>query len=104
MTGVAESALAQSSRRLGAANLRPKCVEARAVCSGEQCGVAIEVDRPALLDAVADAFPAGSVAVEVAVLELDTGPVVGLGGEADLDLAGEVGVGLESARSGRCPS
>src|SRR3954451_21356151 len=65
------------------------------VCSGEQCGVAIQVDRPAFLDTLADAFPPRSVAVDVAVLELDACAVIGLSGEADLDLAGQVGVGLD---------
>ncbi len=41
---------------------------------GEERGVALEIERPTLVaaDAVADGFPAGAVAVEVPVLELDT--------------------------------
>ena len=60
-------------------------------------GVPREVGGPAAFvgDAVADAFPTGAVAVEVAVLELDAGPVVGLGDEVDLDLARVRLVGLD---------
>src|SRR5262249_27466133 len=58
-------------------------------------GVALEVDGPTLVDAGADALPAGAVAIDVAVLELDTGAVGRLGDEADLDFAGVVVVRLD---------
>src|SRR5262249_13452534 len=63
----------------------------------EQGGGPLEVERPALvaLDAGVDAFPAGTVAVEVAVLELDPRPVRAVGGEADLHLARLVRIRLE---------
>src|SRR5215207_7599429 len=63
--------------------------------SGEHCCVAVEVDRPSLVDAGADALPARAMPVEVAVLELDACAVSRLGGEADLDFAGVVGVRFE---------
>src|SRR5256886_11727879 len=64
---------------------------------GEQGGVAGQVQRPSLVvgDAVADGLPAGAVPVEVAVLQLHPGAVRGLGDERDLDLAGELRVGLD---------
>src|SRR4051794_26976481 len=64
---------------------------------GDQFGVALQVQRPAVAraDAVARAFPAGAMAVEVAMLELDPRPLGRLGDEADLDLAGLVRIGLD---------
>src|SRR5689334_20669761 len=64
---------------------------------GEESGVAVQVERPALVgrDAVSDRFPARAVPVEVAVLELDARALRRLGDEPDLDLAGVVGVGDE---------
>ena len=58
----------------------------------EQHGIPREVQRPALvtLDAFADRLPAGAVAVEVAVLELDQRALRAVRDEPDLDLAGEV--------------
>jgi hypothetical protein len=43
------------------------------VLAVEQCGVALQVERPALVDvdAISDAFPAVAVPVEVAVLQFD---------------------------------
>src|SRR5450755_39899 len=63
----------------------------------EQGGVPGQVERPSLVavDAVADRLPAGTVPVEVAVLQLDPGAVRSLGHEPDLDLAGQLRVGLD---------
>src|SRR5262249_59721425 len=64
---------------------------------GEAVGVALEVQRPALVagNALADAFPAVAVAVEAAVLDLYPGALRGFGGEADLPFAGLHEVGLD---------
>src|SRR5438046_7043824 len=72
-------------------------IGAMSTALGEQGGVPVEVQRPSLVvgDAVADGLPAGAVPVEVAVLQLDPGTVRGLGDEGDLDLAGEVRLGLD---------
>src|ERR1700733_8660637 len=63
----------------------------------EQGGVPGQVERPSLvvIDAVADRLPARTVPVEVAVLQFDPGPVRPLGHEPDLDLAGQLRVGLD---------
>src|SRR5450755_73238 len=63
----------------------------------EQGGVPGQVERPSLVavDAVADRLPAGTVPVEVAVLQFDPGPVRSLGHEPDLDLAAQLRVGLD---------
>src|SRR6478735_3580803 len=63
----------------------------------DQCGVAGQVERPSLVarDTVADSFPAGTVPLEFAVLQLDPGPPGSLGHEPNLDLAGAVRVRLE---------
>src|SRR2546429_4926280 len=63
----------------------------------DQGGIPGQVERPSLVavDAVADRLPAGTVPVEVAVLEVDPGAVRALGREPDLDLAGQVQVGLD---------
>src|SRR5580700_11124924 len=63
----------------------------------EQGGVPGQVERPALVvvDAVADRLPAGTVPVEVAVLQFDPGAVRPVGHEPDLDLAGQLRVGLD---------
>src|ERR1700729_471206 len=63
----------------------------------EQGGVPGQVERPSLVavDAVADRLPAGTVPVEGAVLQLDPGAVRSLGHEPDLDLAGQLRVGLD---------
>src|SRR5215203_1242496 len=63
--------------------------------SGEHCCVAVEVDRPSLVDTGADALPARAMPLEVAVLELDACAVSRFGDESDLDFAGVVGVRLE---------
>jgi hypothetical protein len=64
---------------------------------GEQCGVAVQVQRPSLRagDAGGDRRPARAVPVDVAVLEFYAGAVRGFGDEADLDLAGVVRVGFD---------
>src|ERR1700687_3939416 len=63
----------------------------------EQGGVPGQVERPSLVavDAVADRLPAGSVPVEVAVLQFHPGAVRSLGCEPDLDLTGQLRVGLD---------
>src|SRR5713101_5199431 len=63
----------------------------------EQGGVPGQVERPSLVavDAVADRLPTGTVPVEVAVLQFDPGAVRSLGDEPDLDLAGQLRVGLD---------
>jgi hypothetical protein len=63
----------------------------------EQGSVPGQVERPSLVvvDAVADRLPAGTVPVEVAVLQFDPGAVRSLGHEPDLDLAGQLRVGLD---------
>ena len=63
----------------------------------EQGGVPGQVERPSLVavDAVADRRPAGTVPVEVAVFQFDPGAVRSLGHEPDLDLAGQLRVGLD---------
>src|SRR5216684_2100972 len=63
----------------------------------EQGGVPGQVERPSLVavDAVADRLPTGTVPVEVAVLQFDPGAVRSLGHEPDLDLAGQLRVGLD---------
>src|ERR1035437_9677015 len=63
----------------------------------EQGGVPGQVERPSLVavDAVADRLPAGTVPAEVAVLQFDPGAVRSLGHEPDLDLAGQLRVGLD---------
>src|SRR4051812_12585669 len=60
-------------------------------------GVAAQVQRPAVagVDALADGFPAGAVAIEIAMLERDASAIRCLGDEAHLDLAGAVRVGLD---------
>src|SRR5207237_9998160 len=62
----------------------------------ERC-VPPQVERPALVvgDSLTYAFPTVTVAVEVAVLDLDSGPFGSLGTEADLPLAGLRRVGLD---------
>ena len=64
----------------------------------EQSGVPGQVERPSLVavNAVADRLPAGTVPVEVAVLQFDPGAVRSLGHEPDLDLAGQFRVGQPS--------
>src|SRR6516225_9099103 len=61
-------------------------------------GIPAQVERPALVtaNAVADPLPAPAVPVEVAVLDLDAGPLRCLGDEAHLPLArlGRVGLDL----------
>src|ERR671918_322063 len=56
----------------------------------DQLGKPLQVKRPAALggNRLALALPALAVAVEVAVLELDPGPLRPVGDEAHLDLAG----------------
>jgi hypothetical protein len=63
----------------------------------EQGGVPGQVERPSLVavDAVADRLPAGTVPVEVTVLQFDPGTVRSLSHEPDLDLAGQLRVGLD---------
>src|SRR5580693_617241 len=63
----------------------------------EQGGVPGQVERPPLVvvDAVADRLPAGTVPVEVAVLQFDPGAVRPLGHEPDLHLAGQFRVRLD---------
>src|SRR2546429_3243068 len=63
----------------------------------DQGGIPGQVERPSLVavDAVADRPPAGTVPVEVAVLQFDPGAVRSLGHEPDLDLAGQLRVGLD---------
>src|SRR6202453_4473519 len=64
---------------------------------GQQGGVAGEVKRPpgVVGDAVGHGLPSRAMPVDVAVLQLDQGPPRSLGGEADLDLAGVVRLGLD---------
>src|ERR1035441_10179879 len=63
----------------------------------EQGGAPGQVERPSLaaVDAVAARLPAGTVPAEVAVLQFDPGAVRSLGHEPDLDLAGQLRVGLD---------
>src|ERR1035437_9396651 len=63
----------------------------------EQGGVPGQVERPSLVavDAIANRLPAGTVPVEVAVLQFDPGAVRPLGHEPDLDLASQLRVGLD---------
>ena len=63
----------------------------------EEVRVPREVQRPPVRagHTVAELLPAGAVAFQVTVLELETSPVRGLGDEAHLDLAGDGGVGLD---------
>jgi hypothetical protein len=63
----------------------------------QQLGVPLQVDRPAFVtgDAFAYPFPALAVAVEVAMLDLDSRPVGRLGDEAHLHLARFRRVGLD---------
>src|ERR1700689_2410408 len=63
----------------------------------EQGGVPGQGKRPSLvaIDTVADRLPAGTVPVEVTVLQFDPGAVRSLGHEPDLDLAGQLRVGLD---------
>src|SRR5437764_6197520 len=69
-------------------------------------GVAVQVQRPALLPvhAVGDGFPAGAVPVDVPVLQLDPGAVRGLGVEPHLDLAGLGRVGLDGPAGADVPA
>src|SRR6266700_5751417 len=63
----------------------------------EHGGVPGQVQRPSavVVDAVADRLPAGTVPVQVAVLQFDPGAVRSLGHEPDLHLAGQLRVGLD---------
>src|SRR5450755_1490145 len=63
----------------------------------EQGGVPGQVERPSLaaVHAITDRLPAGTVPVEMAVLQFDPGAVRSLGHEPDLDLAGQLRVGLD---------
>src|ERR1039457_1701353 len=63
----------------------------------QQGGVPGQVERPSLVavDAVADRLPAGTVPVEVAVLQFDPGALRSLGHEPDLDLASQLRAGLD---------
>ncbi len=65
--------------------------------AGDEVRVASQVERPALVlpDAIAKRLPARSVAIKMAVLELQTRPLRCLGDEADLDLTGAGFVRLE---------
>src|SRR5687767_9100292 len=65
--------------------------------SAEQIGVAGKVERPAFImgDTVAYAFPAVTMAVEVAVFELYSGAIWRLGGKSDLHFAGSSRVGFD---------
>jgi hypothetical protein len=60
-----------------------------AVRSGDHLGVARQVERSSAVvaDTFSHALPAGSVVVEIPLLELDAGASPRLGGEEDLDLA-----------------
>src|SRR5258708_24737160 len=63
----------------------------------EQGGVPGQVERPSLVavDAVADRLPTGTMPLEVAVLQVDPGAVRSLSHEPDLDLTGQLRVGLD---------
>src|SRR6202049_4932654 len=63
----------------------------------EQGGVPGQVERAFLIavEEVADRLPAGTVPVDVAVLQFDPGAVRSLGHEPDLDLAGQLRIGLD---------
>src|SRR4029079_10035551 len=63
----------------------------------DHLGVALQVERPALIavHAVANPLPAFAVTVEVAVLHLDADAVGALGDEGHLHLARLVGIGFE---------
>src|SRR5262245_46255892 len=63
----------------------------------EQLGKSLQVERPTIVaaDGVAFRLPALTMPVEIAVLELDTRPLGALGDEANLDLAGALGIGLD---------
>src|SRR5580700_11955228 len=63
----------------------------------EQGGKPGQVERPSLVavDAVADRLPAGTVPVEVAVLQFDPSAVRSLRHKPDLDLARQLRVGLD---------
>src|SRR5680860_1258553 len=65
--------------------------------AAEEVRVAVEVVRPSLAgaDPVADTGPAVAVPVEVTVLDVDSGAVIGQGGEGHLDLAGSGRVALD---------
>src|SRR5262249_34115730 len=72
----------------------------------EQLRVAAQVKGPALiaLHSVSNRLPAGAVAVQVAVLQFDDGAVRALGDEADLNLAGLVGIGFDLPGSTDVPA
>jgi hypothetical protein len=61
----------------------------RARRSGDHLGVARQVERSSAVvaDTFSHALPAGSVVLEIPLLELDAGASPRLGGEEDLDLA-----------------
>src|SRR5580693_3522063 len=65
--------------------------------AADNVGVAAQIERPSPIaaDSTPKRFPTRSVAIEVAVLELETGPFGCFCNEADLDLAGVALVGLE---------
>src|SRR5204863_7947232 len=71
----------------------------------EQLGVAVEVERPALVaaNALAQAFPALAVAIDVAMLELYASPIRRLLDEAHLHLARALGIALNLPRRADVP-
>ena len=71
------------------------CVDALLLL--KQSCVALEIERPTSLaaDALANAFPALAMAVEVPVLKLDAGALRCFGYEPHLHLARPCGVGLD---------
>src|SRR4051812_250014 len=73
--------------------------------ASHQIRVARDIERPTLIagDAVAQAFPAVPVTVEVTMLELDPRPLGRLHEEADLDLASAVEIRLELPVRGDIP-
>src|ERR1700737_2246422 len=84
-------------RLAGAADLDGRDPRLSSARLGDDSGVLVQVERPALVavDAFANPFPAFAVAVEVAVLDLDPGPFGSLGHEPYLPLADLGRVGLD---------
>src|SRR5262249_53403026 len=76
--------------------MSPRLGERRSGCSSG-VGESLQPEIPAVggSDCGAHLLPARAVAVEVAALELDAGPVGALGDETHLYLAGLVEIGLE---------
>jgi hypothetical protein len=60
----------------------------------------VQVERPTVfaVDPFLDGLPARPVPVDVALLKLDPRPIGALGHEADLDLAGVLGLVLSPSR------